>query len=81
MLTRISGRPKPRGQVGEGAEHAIGTAAIMVAILIAASCNNLLKLTYAVGFASWRAAHPAAVALALLAAGGFASAILIARAG
>ena len=61
--------------VAQGAAHGMGTAATMVAILIAASSNNLLKLGYAVGFAGWRTAYPAAAALASLAAGGFASAL------
>jgi uncharacterized membrane protein (DUF4010 family) len=42
----------------------------VVAILIAASSNNLLKAGYALGFAGFKNALPAAAALGLLTAGG-----------
>jgi uncharacterized membrane protein (DUF4010 family) len=50
--------------------------AIMVAVLIAASSNNLLKACYAVAFAGWQASLPIVGALGLLAALGFGFAVL-----
>jgi uncharacterized membrane protein (DUF4010 family) len=47
---------------------------VMVAVLIAASSNNLVKAIYAIAFAGWRASLPVAGALGLLAALGFGAA-------
>jgi uncharacterized membrane protein (DUF4010 family) len=51
--------------------------ALISAVLIAMSSNNVLKAVYAVAFAGWRASRPAAIALVTLAAGGVAAALLI----
>lgn len=50
--------------------------ALVSAVLIAMSSNNVLKAAYAVGFAGWRASRPSAIALVVLAAGGVAASII-----
>jgi len=60
-------------QAGPGA---MPTGALISAVLIAMSSNNVLKAAYAVGFAGWRASLPAAAALVVLAAGGIAAAAI-----
>jgi uncharacterized membrane protein (DUF4010 family) len=47
---------------------------VMVAVLIAASSNNILKAIYAIAFAGWPASLPVVGALGLLAALGFGAA-------
>ncbi len=49
---------------------------VMVAVLIAASSNNLLKAIYTIALAGWRASLPVVGALGLLAALGFGFALL-----
>jgi uncharacterized membrane protein (DUF4010 family) len=55
--------------IASGGAAPIPTATAVAAILIATSSNNLLKAIYTAGFAGFRAAIPAAAALALLALG------------
>jgi uncharacterized membrane protein (DUF4010 family) len=57
------------------------TNAAVVAILIAASSNNLLKATYAIAFGGWRTSRQPVAALILLAAAGLALALFMRIAG
>ena len=50
--------------------------ALISAVLIAMSSNNVLKAAYAVGFAGWRASRSSALALLAVAAGGVAAALV-----
>ena len=62
--------------LAQGSVAGLPLHAIMVAVLIAASSNNLLKACYAVAFAGWQASLPIMGALGLLAALGFGFAVL-----
>jgi uncharacterized membrane protein (DUF4010 family) len=61
--------------LAQGGTSGIPSGAIAAAILIAASSNNLLKAGYAASFAGGQATKGSAVALIVLAIGGFAAAI------
>ena len=61
--------------LAQGGTLGIPTDAIAMAILIAASSNNLLKAGYAILFSGGRAAVPSAAVLVVLACGGVATAI------
>ena len=61
--------------LAQGGTSGIPSNAIVAAILVAASSNNLLKAAYAASFAGGRATKGSAVALIVLAIGGFAAAI------
>lgn len=50
--------------------------ALIDAVLIAMSSNNVLKAAYAVTFAGWRVSRPSTFALLVLAAGGVAAALI-----
>ena len=70
---RLSGYPDIDLGVLSLAEHGAGQIPVamgIVAILIAASSNNLLKAGYAAAFAGLRASVAPVVALGLLAMGG-----------
>ena len=65
--------------LAQGGVAGMSLRAAAVAILIAASSNNVLKGCYALAFGGARAARPAALALFLLAAVGIGLALLYAR--
>ena len=54
--------------LAQGGVHDMHTTVVMVAVLIAAASNNVLKATYAVSFAGMRNSLPSVGALMLLAA-------------
>ncbi len=60
--------------LAQGGISGVQTADLAVAILIAASSNNVLKAIYAASFAGGRATAPSAIALVALAATGLAAA-------
>jgi len=62
--------------LAQGAPGAMPNSALISAVLIAMSSNNVLKAAYAVAFAGWRASLPAAAALFALAGGGVAAALI-----
>ena len=66
--------------LAQGSVEGLPLTTVMVAVLIAASSNNLLKACYAVVFAGWRMSLPIVGAMGLLAALGFGFAVLGARA-
>ena len=61
--------------LAQGGVAGISVAAAAIAILIAASSNNLLKATYAVAFAGWQRSGAIVASLVALSAIGFALAI------
>jgi uncharacterized membrane protein (DUF4010 family) len=61
--------------LAQGGVAGISVAAAAIAILIAASSNNLLKATYAVAFAGWQRSHAIVASLVALSVIGFALAI------
>lgn len=61
--------------LAQGGVAGMSVAASAIAILIAASSNNLLKATYAVAFAGWRRSGAIVASLVMLSAIGFALAI------
>ena len=61
--------------LAQGGTSGVPGDAIAAAILIAASSNNLLKAAYAVSFAGGHATKGSALALIVLAIGGFAAAL------
>jgi uncharacterized membrane protein (DUF4010 family) len=63
--------------LAQGGVEGLPLKTVMVAVLIAASSNNLLKASYAVVFAGWRVSLPIVAALGLLAALGFGFAALV----
>jgi uncharacterized membrane protein (DUF4010 family) len=67
--------------LAQGGTEGIPSSAVAAAILIAASSNNLLKAGYAAAFAGGRATWGSALALIVLAIGGFAATIAIGRDG
>lgn len=64
--------------LAQGGVEGLSLPAIMIAVLIAASSNNLLKACYAVMFAGWRDSLPIVGALGLMAAVGLVFASLLA---
>jgi uncharacterized membrane protein (DUF4010 family) len=60
--------------LAQGSVGGLSLQTMMVAVLIAASSNNLLKAIYAMVFAGWRVSLPVVGALGLLAAIGFGAA-------
>ncbi len=62
--------------LAQGGVQGLPLQSIVAAVLIAASSNNVLKACYAMAFAGWRASRPIVGALGLLAALGFALAVL-----
>jgi uncharacterized membrane protein (DUF4010 family) len=60
--------------LAQGSVAGLPLQTVMVAVLIAASSNNLLKAIYAIAFAGWRVSLPVVGALGLLAALGFGAA-------
>lgn len=62
--------------LAQGGVEGLPLKTVMVAVLIAASSNNLLKACYAVVFAGWQVSLPIVAALGLLAALGFGFAVL-----
>lgn len=61
--------------VAQNGAAGLGVTVASAALLLAASSNNLLKALYALVFAGWRNSRAAAIALAVLALGGFALAV------
>src|SRR5215472_12079327 len=64
--------------LAQGGVAGVENAALVAAILIAASSNNILKAAYAAGFAGGRATAASAAALIALAVAGFAAAYAVA---
>ena len=64
--------------LAQGGVAGVENAALVAAILIAASSNNILKAAYAAGFAGGRATAVSAAALIALAVSGFAAAYAVA---
>jgi len=62
--------------LAQGGRGSMPLDALISAVLIAMSSNNVLKAAYAVAFAGWRASLPAAGALVALAGGGIVAAAL-----
>ena len=60
--------------LAQGGVAGIGAAAAAIAILIAASSNNLLKAIYAIAFAGWQRSRAVVLSLSLLSVFGFAAA-------
>ena len=65
--------------LAHGSEAALGRTTMAVAVLIAASSNNLLKAAYAVGFAGWRKGRWPLLGLAVLSLLGLVSAAWLVR--